>query len=249
MSAPRYAIALHPRRTVPLAPTNGCHVTRSIVDSDFVAVAAAVQTAAEFDAKAEQARAVDQKRKRIEEAEEKRHALVCLSVLFFQRPRRASSGLFPAANKNRSPATPKAGPDLLCSGGCARARWRHSFETVPCTTRYPPGKANRLYRVAGERQGGASSQTGGKDGQGRRADPAQSATLCHQRPHPVSEWSVQQALICATWCGCARQHCIYPPAPPKSPEYPQAPSQWQVARSRRFVACCFLSDFLPRPRS
>ena len=206
MSAPRYAIALHPRRTVPLAPTNGCHVTRSLVDSDFVAVAAAVQTAAEFDAKAEQARAVDQKRKRIDEAEEKRHALVCLRVLFFQRPRRASSGLFPAANNNRSPATPKAGPDLLCSGGCARARWRHSFETVPCTTRYPPGKANRLYRVAGERQGGASRQTGGKDGQGRRADPAQSATLCHQRPHPVSERSVEHALTCATWCGCARQH-------------------------------------------
>ena len=82
MSAPRYAIALRPRRTVPLAPTNGCHVTRSLVDSDFVAVAAAVQTAAEFDAKAEQARAVDQKRKRIDEAEEKRHALVCSSLFF-----------------------------------------------------------------------------------------------------------------------------------------------------------------------
>jgi hypothetical protein len=59
----------------------------------------------------------------------------------------------------------------------------------------------------------------------------------------VSEWSVQQALICATWCGCARQHCIYPPAPPKSPEYPQAPSQWQVARSCRFVACLLFVGF------
>ena len=60
-----------PRRRIPVAPPLAPTKPLSVLSDCF---AAAVQTAADFDAKAEQARAVDLKRKRIDEAEEKRHA-------------------------------------------------------------------------------------------------------------------------------------------------------------------------------